>query len=72
MKRTDIYKVVEKAEDWTELQKLLAASEIRGFLTREACSFLDPSKWEFVPTKEGKYLRGLSPLCTFLGAHRAL
>jgi hypothetical protein len=56
---------VEKAEDWTELQKLLAASEIRGFLTREACSFVDPSNWEFVPTKEGEYLSDPSPLGTF-------
>jgi hypothetical protein len=44
MKRTDIRKVVEKAQDWIELQRLMAASQIWGFLTTEGHRLIDPDK----------------------------
>jgi hypothetical protein len=55
-------KVVEKAQVWSNEQKLQAASEILHVLKREGHLVLDPDEWEFVPSRAGGFLRGRFPL----------
>jgi len=42
--------VVAKAQDWSDEQKLQAASAILNVLKREGHLVLDPDEWEFVPS----------------------
>jgi hypothetical protein len=53
-------KVVEKAEEWSDEQKLQAASEILHVLKREGHLVLDANDW--VPSRAGGLLRGPFPL----------
>ena len=55
-------KVVEKAQEWSDEQKLQAASEILHVLKREGHLVLDADDWEFVPSQAGGLLRGPFPL----------
>jgi len=54
--------VLEKAQGWSDEQKLQAASEILHVLKREGHLVLDPDEWEFVPSRAGGFLRGPFPL----------
>jgi hypothetical protein len=54
-------KVVEKAQAWSDEQKLQAASEILHVLKGEGHLVLDSDEWEFVPSRAGGFLRGLFP-----------
>ena len=54
-------KVVEKAQVWSNEQKLQAASEILHVLKREGHLVLEPDEWEFVPSPAGGFLRGPFP-----------
>ena len=54
-------KVVEKAQEWNDEQKLQAASEILHVLKREGHLVLEPDEWEFVPSRVGGFLRGRFP-----------
>jgi len=51
-------KVVEKAQEWSDEQKLQAASEILNVLKREGHLVLDPDEWEFVSSRAGGFLKG--------------
>jgi hypothetical protein len=53
--------VVEKAQEWSDEQKLQAASEILHVLKREGHLVLEPDEWEFVPSPAGGFLRGPFP-----------
>ena len=50
--------VVAKAQDWSDEQKLQAASEILNVLKREGHLVLDPDAWEFVYSRAGGFLKG--------------
>src|SRR5262249_42521594 len=56
-------KVVEKVQEWTDEQKLQAASEILHVLKREGYLVLDADEWELVPGRAGGFLRGPFPFC---------
>jgi len=59
--------VVAKAQDWSDEQKLQAASEILNVLKREGHLVLDPDEWEFVPSRAGGFLKGPFPWVTRIG-----
>jgi len=54
-------KVVEIAQEWSDEQKLQAASEILHILKREGRLGLESDEWEFVPSGAGGFLRGPFP-----------